>query len=411
MLSIPKKYFFLLIALIVSLFLSTPVVNAKITDEECQRDLETGRKHLEECIDVWNKLSSQKAEAITTLKTELSRFDASIALATAQIYTTVAEIEKIEEEVGALSTKIGYLDVSLDQLSQILVKRIAETYKKGKIDSFALLLSSRNFSDFVGRYKYLRVIQLHDRKLMLQMETVRTNYADQKTVKEEKQAELEAAKEKLESQKNILAQQKADRQRLLAATQNDEKLYQQLISSARAELIAIQGILAGQGKEIEAGHVSEGQKIATILKWGEDDSSSCNSSGAHLHFMVAENGNTHNPFKYLNNSISYENCSGSECNSGDGDPFNPSGSWTWPINSPIKFNQGYGDTWAIHHTWVGRIYSFHDGIDIVSNSSSEVKAVKAGKLYQGVYGVGCSLTYVRVDHDDSNLDTLYLHVY
>src|SRR4030043_1650943 len=220
MLSVPKKYFFLLIALIIFLFLLTPVVEAKITDEECQRDLETGREHLEECIDIWNQLSSQKAGAITTLRAELARLDASIALATAQIYTTVAEIEKIEEEVGALSTKIGYLDVSLDQLSQILVKRIAETYKKGKIDSFALLLSSRNFSDFLGRYKYLRVIQLHDRKLMLQMETVRTNYADQKTVKEEKQAELEAAKAKLESQKNVLAQQKADRQRLLIATQN-----------------------------------------------------------------------------------------------------------------------------------------------------------------------------------------------
>ena len=408
MLSVPKKYFFLSIVLIIFLFLSffsTSVVKAKITDEECQRDLETGREHLEECIDIWNQLSSQKAGAITTLRAELARLDASIALATAQIYTTVAEIEKIEGEVGALSTKIGYLDVSLDQLSQILVKRIAETYKKGKIDSFALLLSSRNFSDFLGRYKYLRVIQLHDRKLMLQMETVRTNYADQKTVKEEKQAELEAAKAKLESQKNILAQQKADRQRLLAATQNDEKLYQQLISSARAELIAIQGILAGQGKEIEAGHISEGQKIASMIS-----GSSCNSSGTHLHFMVAEGGTTHNPFSYLSGGIGYENCSGSSCGSGDGDAFNPSGSWTWPLNSPIEFNQGYGNTWAVQHTWVGRIYSFHNGIDVTSGSL-EVKAVKAGTLYKGVYQGGCNLNYVRVDHDDSNLDTLYLHVY
>jgi len=239
---------------------------------------------------------------------------------------------------------------------------------------------------------------------MLQMETVRTNYADQKTVKEEKQAELEAAKEKLEAQKNILAQQKADRQRLLAATQNDEKLYQQLISSARAELIAIQGILAGQGKEIEAGHISEGQKIASMIT-----GSSCNSSGTHLHFMVAEGENTNNPFGYLSSGIGYENCSGSDCGSSDGDPFNPSGSWTWPLNSPIEFNQGYGNTWAVQHTWVGRIYSFHNGIDIVSDSL-EVKAVKSGTLYKGVYQGGCNLNYVRVDHDDSNLDTLYLHV-
>jgi len=75
----------------------------------------------------------------------------------------------------------------------------------------------------------------------------------------------------------------------------------------------------------------------------------------------------------------------------------------------LKFTQGYGRTWAVEHTWVGRVYDFHNGIDIVSDSS-EVKAVRAGKLYQGVYEGGCNLTYVRVDHDDSDLDTLYLHV-
>src|SRR4030043_1353965 len=99
MLSVPKKYFFLLIALIIFLFLSffsTSVVEAKITDEECPRELNAGRlihnkTQYDECVEIWSQLSSQKAETITTLKTELSRFDASIALATAQIYTTVAE--------------------------------------------------------------------------------------------------------------------------------------------------------------------------------------------------------------------------------------------------------------------------------------------------------------------------------
>jgi len=379
-------------------------VIAKITEEECINDLETGQEHLEECIEVWSKLVGQKQEAITTLKSELERFDASIAITIAQIYQTTAEINKLEEDISTLSVKIGNLDVSLDQLTEILVKRIAETYKKGRIDSLALLFSSNNFSEFVSRFKYLRVIQLNDRKILTQMQAVRTNYADQRTVKEEKQAELEAAKAKLESQKAVLAQQKADRERLLLATQNDEKLYQQLISRAKTELIAIQGILAGQGKEIEVGSVSEGQKIATLIS-----GASCNSSGTHLHFMVTQNGSTLNPFNYLNASISVENCSGSSCGSGDGDPFNPSGSWNWPLSSPIKFSQGYGSTWAVAHTWVGRIYSFHNGIGI-SSDSLEVKAVKAGTLYQGVYGVGCSLTYVRVDHDDSDLDTLYLHV-
>jgi len=375
-----------------------------ITDEQCQQDLTSGRTHLEECISLWSGLVGEKRQQITTLKTELQRFDASIAITTAQIYKTVGEIDQLEKEIAVLGTKIGHLDISLDQLSEILVKRIAETYKKGRLDSFALLFSSNNFSDFVGRYKYLRVIQLHDRKLMLQMESVRANYADQKTVKEEKQVELEAARKKLEAQKLVLAQQKADRQRLLAATQNDEKTYQQLISRARAELVAIQGILAGQGKEVEVGHVSEGQKIATML-----EGATCNSKGTHLHFMVVRGSSYLPPFDYLG-GIDYENCSGSACNSGDGDPFSPSGSWGWPLNPKIYFTQGYGNTWAIQHEpWIREIYTFHNGIDIFSNSL-DVKAVKTGTLYQGIYQGGCNLTYVRVNHDDSDLDTLYLHV-
>ena len=47
---------------------------------------------------------------------------------------------------------------------------------------------------------------------------------------------------------------------------------------------------------------------------------------------------------------------------------------------------------------------------VPTSSSSEVKAVKGGTLYRGSYGVGCQLRYVRVAHDDSDLETYYLHV-
>ena len=398
-----KKIFpIFLVGVLFLIFFSS--ISLAITDEDCQRDLNTNQQYLEECINLWGGIITEKGKQITTLRAELERFNASIAITTAQIYRTINEIEKLEQEIAALTAKIGRLDISLDQISQILIKRISETYKKGKIETFSLFLSSKSFSEFTNRYKYLRVMQLHDRKLMIQMESVRTSFEDQKTLKEEKQDELEVAKKKLESQKILLARQKADRERLLETTKNDERRYQSLLAQARAELIAIKGILAGQGKEVKVGSVSEGQKIASLIQ-----GSSCNSSGTHLHFMISQGSDTYNPFNYLMGGISYENCSGSSCGSGDGDLFNPGGSWNWPINLPIKFNQGYGKTWAIDHTWVGRVYDFHNGIDIVSDSL-DVKAVKSGTLYQGIYEGGCNLTYVRVDNDDSNLDTYYLHV-
>lgn len=398
-----SKKICLLIALffVISFLTIQPVLS--LTEEDCKQ---RQGEDINDGIACWESLLGEVGERKTTLRSEIARFNTSIALTTARISQTIVQIRELEKEIASLGGKIVKLDISLDQASEILIKRVAETYKKGKIDPLALLLSSKDFTEFVSRYKYLRVMQLYDRKLMIQMETVRTNYEDQRTAKEEKQEELEIAQKKLESQKILLAQQKADRERLLEITRNNEKRFQDLLSKARAELIAIKGILAGKGREAEIRSVSEGEKIASMIP-----GVSCNSSGTHLHFMASQGSDTHNPFSYLKGGIAYENCSGSSCGNPDGDSFNPSGSWSWPLNPSIKFNQGYGYTWAIQHTWVGRIYDFHNGIDIVSDSL-DVKAVKAGILYQGVYeGDYCNLSYVRVNHDDSDLDTLYLHVY
>jgi hypothetical protein len=146
-----------------------------------------------------------------------------------------------------LTGKINRLDISLDQISQVLIRRIAETYKKGRIEPLTLLFSSADFSDFVSRWKYLRVMQAHDKKLMIQLENVKTNYEDQKNLKEEKQAELEAAKKKLESQKAILAQEKAAKESLLKITQSNEAKYQQLLAQAKAQLSAFRRFATSQG--------------------------------------------------------------------------------------------------------------------------------------------------------------------
>ena len=123
-------------------------------------------------------------------------------------------------------------------------------------------------------------------------------------------------------------------------------------------------------------------------------------SGSHLHFTVSIDGNAQNPFNYLK---SVDHVSNTD------DPFTPSGSWDWPLDGPIQFNQGYGVTWYVR---TYSPYPFHNGIDI-DGSSILVKAVKSGTLFQGHYSGngGCSLQYVRVHHSDEDVDTFYLHVY
>jgi peptidoglycan hydrolase CwlO-like protein len=393
------KKLFLGLVVFFLIFSFSSLASLAITPEECEQKV--GKRELnydqaKECLAILEDLYRKTGEQKRSLQGEITKFNAAIVITTTRIYTTIGQIEELEREIATLTAKIDRLDVSLDQLSEILIKRIAETYKKGKIEPLALFFSSKDFSEFVARYKYLRVIQLHDRKLLIQMETVRTNYEDQKTLKEEKQAELEAARKKLEEQKNLLAQQKADKENLLKITKNNELRYQQLLSITRAEIEAIQGIIAGKGQEVEVGKVGQGASIATIIT----GASAC-STGTHLHFQVAEGSDVKNPFSYLRN-INLIDDSG-------GDPYNATGDWDWPLNEPIRLTQGFGsDTSAIRSRIVW--YNFHTGIDVVSDDRT-VKAVKSGTLYRGAIACGGgTLRYVRVDHDDSNLDTYYLHV-
>lgn len=380
----PKRLFF---AILFSLLLATGLfkVGSHFVAVEA-----TQLEELNEQIKQYEADISRLKSQANTLSNQIAQFDAQIRL-------TTLKIQETQEKILLLGGRINQLEISLEALTEAFATRAMETYKMTRLgDSLIMLITASDLSEVVSRYHYLQRIQEADRDLLVRLQEAQDVYQEEKVDQEDLQAQLE-------EQGRVLGAQKTAKADLLAITRNDEKKYQALLAQARAEYEAIQAIIAGKGEETEVGRVSEGQRIASVIQ-----GASCNSSGSHLHFIVSQNGNTHNPFSYLR-AIDYENCSGpGEC--GAADVFNPSGNWGWPISPKIKFSQGYGSTWAIQNTWVGRIYSFHNGIDINSLSSSEVKAVKSGTLYRGGYGVGCQLRYVRVDHDDSDLDTFYLHI-
>lgn len=360
-------------------------------------DLQDQIKELEGKV---KELQNQK----NTLSSQIAVMDNQVKLTQLRIDDTQREIEELNQDIETTEKRITKLESSLEDLSKVLMNRIVATYQVGTLPPFTVLISSNDVSSFFTRLNYLKIVQAHDKKLVYDTEQAKVDYANQKEIFEEKKQKVESLKKQLEGYTAQLENDKKAKQAFLAVTQNDERKYQELLIRARAEYLAIQGIVAGYGAETEAGQVGEGDRIASIIPYA-----SCNSSGAHLHFIVSRSGGTENPFNYLK-GVDNENCSGSSCNSGDGDPFNPSGSWNWPINPTIRLLQGYGSTWAVKYTWVRNIYNFHNGIDI-SGSSYDVKAVKAGTLYRGSYaGSGCRLPYVRVRHKDDGLDTFYLHV-
>lgn len=364
-----------------------------VLGDDCD-NIASDQAHIGEKINCLSAKVAQLSSQASTLKNQIAQFDAQIKLTTLKIQDTEAKIE-------LLGGRIDQLEVSLNDLTEAFSSRAVETYKMSRMENnFVFLFSATDISDAVSRYHYLERIQESDRQLLEKLQEAQTTYQGQKS-------DQETLQKQLKDQQASLNAQKTAKNRLLKDTQNSEARYQSLLAQAQAEYLAIQGILAGKGQESEVGHVGQGDKIASIIQ-----GSSCNSGGTHLHFTVSQDRIAQNPFNFLKSGIDYENCSGSSCGSSDGDSFSPSGSWDWPIAAKIQFNQGYGSTWATRNTYVGRIYSAHNGIDIDSESSPDVHAVRAGTLFRGSYvgGGGCSLRYVRVHNDDGGLDVFYLHV-
>ncbi len=361
---------------IITLFRGGIEISAETPEEKINRL----RGEIEQYEGELSRLESQAA----TLSNQIAQYDAQIRL-------TTLKVEETEEKIFLLGGRINQLETSLEALSDAFASRAVQTYKIARLNQpFALLISAEDLSQAVSSFHYLQKIQEADRGLLTRLEEAQINYIDEKVDQEVLQKELE-------SQKEVLGDQKISKAKLLEITKNDELRYQQLLTKARAEFDAIQAIIAGKGEETEVGNVGEGDKIASIIV----GSSTC-SSGGHVHFEVVKDAVHQNPANFLiPKAVTWDN-------SPDG-TFSFSGSWQWPINDPIRITQGYGMTYyASSLKYDGG--APHTGIDMVNQNNYLVKAARGGTLYRGAIACGGgTLKYVRVEQGDG-YDTYYLHV-
>lgn len=330
-----------------------------------------------------------------TLSKQISLINSQISLTTLRINTTRAAIEKLSREITELAGEIERLEVQLTKRSELLIRRIPESYKRQAAPQFGVVLFSRNVSDFVSRIKYLATIQEQDAVLLFQLKATQNHFGESKNLREQKRAQQETLKRQLESETRELEAQKREKQALLDETRNSESVYQQLLAQALAEKRALDQALVDA---VQIGPVKRGDVIALV---GNTGYPGC-STGAHLHFEVRKNNAWVDPASYLSSKTVVDDQNGGTWTVG-------SGGWNWPLSDTIRLTQHFGKT---PYSWR---YAYSDGIhtgfDMISTANDVIRAPADGTLYSSSQTCGGSsiIKIKYIDHGDGII-SFYLHV-
>ncbi len=237
-----------LILLFLSVFLlASP---AQVFSEDAQ--------DLQNQIEQYTKKLNELGKNRNQYSNELKYLDSKYQLTLLNIIQTENSIKTLEKEIGQLSIEIGKLETQINQLSVEYIHQTVQNYKLQKrIPSFAYLFSS-NINTFLEQHQYISSIQKNSQNNLINLETVRYNYDEQKTAKAKKQDELEEKQKTLTMQKKDLDNQKNAKNRLLENTKNDEKKYQQLLAEAQSQLAALKNFSSAAGGSTCLGSVPGG---------------------------------------------------------------------------------------------------------------------------------------------------------
>lgn len=205
------------------------------------------KSDLEKRISEYQTKLQQLKQQKNTLSSQIQYMDTQIYLTALQINQTEQQIISTGKEINLLGSRIEGLDQSLDYLSKQLIKRIVIGYKKKPLSLFSLILNNKSAYDFLNQVKYLKSAQTNNQKLIYTVQETKTNAEEQKKHREEKKIELDKLTEILSSQKIALDNQKGQKERFLADTQNDENTYQSLLTQAQAQLAGFGRFVSNQG--------------------------------------------------------------------------------------------------------------------------------------------------------------------
>lgn len=235
---------------------------------QAEREKQETESRLDETEENLKNLNEQQDSlkgALTTLNTELTQVSNNLSELEQNIVDKEAEIAVLDEEIEQVNEELEVAITLKDEHYDAMKHQIQFMYERGNFLYMELFFSSGNFSDFLNKNDYIEQLSSYQQKVLQE-------YKDSQAAMEQKQAELELARQKQEENKAELDEYKiqvvAEQSRvsgLVSQTSNSIHATESQISQAEAEALAYEQSI----KEQEANLTALRAKLAEEMRMSE----------------------------------------------------------------------------------------------------------------------------------------------
>ncbi|MBR2132753.1 MAG: peptidoglycan DD-metalloendopeptidase family protein [Oscillospiraceae bacterium] len=206
-----------------------------------------------------SKRQSELKSSLADLRNDRSKAIQRRNLLDQQISTTEQEIVNTETQISGYEALLSQTMYELEENRQTeaetyaLFCRRARAMEEGGVPSFwSVLFDSVDFSDLLSRLSDVQVVIDYDQSVLNNLRTIQTQIEDKQAYQENLKSEAEAAKVKLEQQKQELAAQRQEANELVKELQANVEANEAILKEIDAEEERIQKEILKKTEELAA---------------------------------------------------------------------------------------------------------------------------------------------------------------
>lgn len=208
--------------------LNTQIQEQKAKIEQIQKRIQLYARNVEEF-----------RNQTLNLKTELGILENKIAENQQEVEKTSAEIEAQNLKIQLVTLTILDREREIQEKKSVIAEFVRKLDKLKRRDTVAVLASHEHFSDFYAELQNVQDIQLGIQQNLKSIKAAKTELVSKKDDLEVSQNMLLTLFDDLENKRLVLEQQKSYKNNLIVSTKQSEKKYQDLLSQARQDQLAV----------------------------------------------------------------------------------------------------------------------------------------------------------------------------